>query len=100
MKRSIFMAIVLSMFALPVNAHDTKMLKRELAFNAAVWIGKGKVKVDCVLKLDVLNKYSDEKLELLNLIFSTGMPKEIGRRLFPEAGVDKLTVAVNKNCKK
>jgi len=92
MKHSVCLAIVLTMFALPVTAHDTEMLKRELAFNVAIWVGKGKNKPECVLKLDVLNKYSDENIERLLFIFSTEMAFNEVAGLFPEAEVDKLII--------
>jgi len=39
-------------------------------------------------------------MALLNSILSTGMPFKEVAGLFPESGFDKLTMEVNKNCKK
>ena len=64
MKRSFCMAIVLTMFALPVSAHDTEMLQKQAAY--AFVAGGPPVTLDCVLKTDFITKSSEE--DLLKLI--------------------------------
>ena len=86
MKRSICLAIVLTMFALPVTAHDTEMLKGDISF----WL-KGAPNPECVSKNINLNKMSKKDLEQLHRVLSSPM--------MAKASIDKVDAIINK-CKK
>ena len=86
MKNSLLVLLFISIFSLPVNAHDTEMMKGDISF----WLG-GVKNPECVSKNINLNKMSKKELKKLHRVFSSPM--------MAKGGIDKVD-AIIKKCKK
>ena len=79
MKRSFCIAIVLTMFALPVNAHHLEMLQKQVVY---ALIADGlPLNFDCLLKTDFITKSSEEDLLKLSVLLTKSNSKKSAKLL-------------------